>query len=59
MKTEYEITEYDASQTLALINEYLTQGGVGFDAEALDRVAEALALGGPIVIIPNKGGAND
>jgi hypothetical protein len=59
MKTEYKLTAYDANQALALINEYLTQGGVGFDDEALERVAVALGFGDRIVILSQEGGAND
>lgn len=54
MKEEYAITSKDAYETIKLINEYLMQGGTGFDDEALERVAEALSWANRIVIESEK-----
>jgi hypothetical protein len=52
MKTEVTIQSADALEALKLINEYLRHGGIGFDHDALERVAEALNEADRIVIIP-------
>ena len=52
MQTEMTITSADARAVIGLIAEYLTQGGIGFDADALDRVAAALSEADRVVIIP-------
>jgi hypothetical protein len=59
MKTEFTISEYDAAQAVALISQYLKQGGVEFDRVSLDRVMEALAWADSIAIPSQDGGAND
>jgi hypothetical protein len=52
MKTEVTIQNKDALEALKLINEYLLQGGIGFDHDALERFAEALSEADSFVIVP-------
>jgi hypothetical protein len=55
MKTEVTIQNKDALEALKLINEYLMQGGIGFDHDALERFAEALSEANRIVVAPAYG----
>ena len=50
MQTEITITSADAVEAMRLIQEYLYKGGTGFDAEALERVLEALGEADRITI---------
>lgn len=52
MNYEVTISADDAIVALRLIDEYLHQGGTGFDAAALKRVADALGSADRIVIQP-------
>ena len=52
MNTEVTITSADAFEAMRLIERYLDYSGVGFDAEALRRVFDALAEADRILIIP-------
>jgi hypothetical protein len=54
MKEEWAITSKDALEAIKLINEYLTQGGTGFDDDALGRVAEALAWADRVRIVKSE-----
>ena len=54
MKEEYAITSKDALEAINLINEYLLEGGTGFDNDALERVVEALAWADRIRIIKSE-----
>ena len=51
MKEEWAISSEAAAEVIALINEYLTQGGSGFDREKLEIACEALAWADRIRII--------
>lgn len=50
MKTQTSITPADAIEARKLLQEYLVQGGHGFDHAALERVADALGEADRIVI---------
>ena len=56
MNTEVTIKSTDVLETIKLIDEYLKQGGIGFDHDALERVAEALNEADHIVITPDTEG---
>lgn len=59
MTNQITLTAYEAQQALDLISEYLFQGGTGFDADALEKVAEALSQCSQINIPANNEAAND
>jgi hypothetical protein len=48
--THYTISSSDADVVIGLINEYLCEGGAGFDDEALARVLQALCCAKTITI---------
>lgn len=50
MKLQTRITTADAIEARRLIQEYLHKGGTGFDADALERMADALGEADRIVI---------
>lgn len=50
MKTEIIISSEDAFEAMKLIEEYLHKGGHGLDADALERVFDALSAADRIVI---------
>ena len=50
MKSETTISLLAAIEVIKLIEEYLTQGGTGFDAELLTEALEGLRWGDRIVI---------
>ena len=52
MKEEWTITREEAREVSALIYEYVTQGGTGFNQNALERVAEALIWADRIRMVP-------
>jgi hypothetical protein len=54
MKEEWAITREEAGEVILLINEYLFQGGTGFDDDMLERVAEALGWADRIRIIDKE-----
>ena len=54
MKEEWAISSEAAAEVIALINEYLTQGGSGFDREKLEIACEALAWADRIRIISKE-----
>ena len=59
MKEEYSITREEAGEVILLINEYLTQGGTGFDDDRLERVAEALGWADRIRIVASEEDLDD
>lgn len=59
MKEEYSITREEAGEVIGLINEYLTQGGTGFDDDRLERVAEALGWADRIRIVASEEDLDD
>jgi len=59
MKEEYSITREEAGEVIGLINEYLTQGGTGFDTDKIERVAEALAWADRIRIVASEEDLDD
>jgi hypothetical protein len=54
MKIEMTISEAAACATMALIHEYLADGGSGVDAEALSEMMDALGNADRIVIADKK-----
>jgi len=50
MQCEATITSEDATEVIRLIEEYLCQGGTGFDDNKLTRVLDALSWADRIVI---------
>ena len=52
MQTEIQVSAQAARSTLALIHEYLTQGGSGIDPDALVEMFDALAEADRIVVMP-------
>lgn len=50
MQTEITVSAAAARATLALIHEYLAEGGAGFDAAALEEMHAALGEADRIVI---------
>lgn len=51
MNTEIQVSAKAANAALALIHEYLAEGGAGIDADALEEMQAALAEADRIVII--------
>lgn len=54
MKEEIAITHDTAAEVARLINEYLFQGGAGFDGEKLAEAREALMWADRIRIIKSE-----
>ena len=55
MKTEIEVSNLAAVETIKLIEEYTSQGGVGFDDDALMEMYRALGNADRIVILDEPG----
>lgn len=54
MKEEWSITKAEANEVVRLINEYLQQGGSGFDDDKLAQAAEALMWANRIRIVASE-----
>jgi hypothetical protein len=59
MKEEFSITREEAGEVIRLINEYLFNGGTGFDDDRLERVAEALSWADRIRIVAKEEDLDD
>lgn len=59
MKEEWAITRDEATEVARLINEYLFQGGNGFEHERLANVREALMWADRIRIVANEEDLDD
>ena len=57
MQTEITITNAAAIEAKRLIEEYMFQGGSGFNVDLLEQVLDALGEADRIVIVPNGEGA--
>ena len=51
METDVTVAHSDVEEVIALIQEYLFQGGDGRDGDALERVLSALSYADRIVIL--------
>lgn len=59
MKEEWAITRDEATEVARLINEYLFQGGNGFEHERLANVREALMWADRIRIVEKEEDLDD